>query len=222
MVIVVSAVSVLLLGSRRSTLEPLALALVTGRRFDVVGIETDRSRFWAIALDCGADIALVETNSVDVSAVRELVRVCPDTRIMLIGNPGDPQLIDLLVAGADGFFTRDVAPELIVEAVRMFGESGVLLPSPLSRLVLDRLRYLEEHFGAAGIEHPPLGKREALVLRMLTTGATNREIAKSLDVSVSTVKNQVAAVFKKLGASNRSEAVALAFRLGLAEETEKV
>jgi len=210
-----------MLGSHRSTLEPLALALVTGRRFDVVGIETDRSRFWAIALDCSADIALVEAGSVDVASVRELLKVCPDMRIMLIGTPGDPQLIDLLVAGADGFFTRGVSPELTVEAVRMFNESGVLLPPPLSRLVLDRLRYLEEHFGAAGLEHPPLGKREALVLRMLTTGATNREIAKSLDVSVSTVKNQVAAVFKKLGASSRSEAVALAFRLRLAEETER-
>ena len=220
MVIVVSVTSVLLLGSRRSAIEPIALALSVGRRFDVVGIETDPAAFWALALKCSADVAIAELGSVDVGLMRELVSLCPNTRVMVIGDSGDPRLLDLIVAGADGYFPKAVAPETVVEAVRMFQESGVLLPPPVSRRVLDRLRYLETRFGSAGLEHPKLGKREALVLRMLTTGATNREIAIRLDVSVSTVKNQVAAVFRKLGASNRSEAVALAFRLGLEAEPE--
>lgn len=217
-----SVTSVLLLGSRRSALEPLALALTAGRRFDVVGIETDPAAFWALALKCAAEVAIVEAGSVDAAAMRELVRLCPGTRVMVIGDPGDAHLLDLLVAGADGYFPKAVAPETIVEAVRMFREAGVLLPPPVSMRVLERLRHLEARYGASGIELPKLGKREALVLKMLTTGATNREIARRLDVSVSTVKNQVAAVFRKLGASNRSEAVALAFRLGMAEDPESI
>lgn len=222
MVIVVSVTSVLLLGTRRSALEPLALALTTGRRFDVVGIETDAAAFWALALKCAAEIAIVDAASVDAASMSELVRLCPDTHVMVIGEPDDPHLLDLLVAGADGYFPKAVSPETIVEAVRMFKEAGVLLPPPVSRRVLERLRQLEARYGASGIDLPRLGKREALVLRMLTTGATNREIARRLDVSVSTVKNQVAAVFRKLGASNRSEAVALAFRLGMAEDPENI
>lgn len=218
--IIVSATSVLLLGARRSTLEPLALALTTGRRFTVVAIETDHTAFWAVALKCDADIAIVEATSVEPSVVRELLVVCPTMKIMLVGDPNDGRLLDLLVAGADGFFPRHSSPEMIVEATFMLSEAGVLLPAPLSRTVLDRLRQLESRYGAVGIERPKLGKREALVLRMLATGATNREIARLLDVSVSTIKNQVAAIFRKLGASNRSEAVALAFRLGMAEEPE--
>ncbi len=219
-VIIVSVTSVLLLGTRRSTLEPLALALTTGRRFSVVGIETDSAAFWAIAVKCAADIAVVEAAAVEPSSVRELLTICPGMRIMVVGDPADQRSIDLVIAGADGFFPRSSSPEMIAEAVLMLSESGVLLPSPLSRVVLDRLRHLEARYGAVGIERPKLGKREALVLRMLATGATNREIARLLDVSVSTVKNQVAAIFRKLGASNRSEAVALAFRLGMTEEPE--
>ncbi|MCE5192016.1 MAG: response regulator transcription factor [Actinomycetia bacterium] len=215
-----SITSVLLLGGRRSALEPLALALGSGRRFDVVGIETDPAAFWAVALKCKAHIAVVEAASIDAASVSELVRLCPEMRIMVIGDPSDPHLIDLFIAGVDGYFPRAVAPEAIVEAVRILEESGVLIPPPLSKQVLGRLRALEARFGSGGVEHPRLGKREALVLRMLTTGATNREIASLLDVSVSTVKNQVASVFHKLGASNRSEAVALAFRLGMADEPE--
>lgn len=216
-VIVVGIKSVLMLGSRRSTVEPIALALTVGRRFDVVGIETDPGRFWSTALDCSADIAVVEASVVDAASVRELLRLCPAMRILLLGDPGDPQVVDLLVAGADGFFPQGVSPETIVEAVRMLDESGVLLTPPLSRYVLDRLRQLESRHGAMGMSKPKLGDREALVLRLLATGATNKEIAKNLGVSVSTVKNQVASVLRKLQATNRSEAVALAFRLGLAD-----
>jgi DNA-binding NarL/FixJ family response regulator len=219
-VIIVGVTSVILLGSRRSTLEPLALALTAGGRFVVVGIETDSTAFWAVALKYGAEIAVIEATSVEPLAVRELLAICPGTKIMLLGDPTDSRLLDLLIAGADGFFPQSSPPEMIVEAALMLTETGVLLPAPLSRTVLDRLRQLEARYGANGIERPRLGKREALVLRMLATGATNREIARLLGVSVSTIKNQVAAIFRKLGASNRSEAVALAFRLGMAEEPE--
>ncbi len=212
-----SVTSVLLLGARRSTLEPLALALSVDRRFNVVGIETDPAAFWAVALKCDADVAVIEAESVDVVSIRELVSVCPDMHVMIIGEASDPSLLDLLVAGADGYFPRDVAPETIVEAVSMLQQSGVLLPPPLSKYVLARLRHLEARYGAAGMRRPSLGARETLVLKMLTTGATNREIAKRLGVSTSTIKNQVASIFRKLGAANRSEAVALAFRLGLAD-----
>lgn len=213
-----SVTSVLLLGARRVTLEPLALALSAGDGFDVVGIETDPSAFWAIALKCAADIAVVEAAAVEPDVVRELLTVCPSMRILIVGDPRAVRLLDLLAAGADGFLPQDSPPNTIVEAVRALDESGVVLPPPLVRDVLERLRYLEARCGGAGIERPILGKREALVLRMLGTGATNREIAQRLDVSVSTVKNQVASIFRKLGASNRSEAVALAFRLGMAGE----
>lgn len=218
--IIVSVTSVLLLGSRRSTIEPLALALTASRRFMVRAIETDPAAFWSVVLKCDAEVAIVEAASVEPSVVRELLLVCPTMRIMLVGDPTDDRLLDLLIAGADGFVPWHTSPEMIVEAVLMLIETGVLLPAPLSRAVLDRLRQLEARYGAVGIERPKLGKREALVLRMLATGATNREIARLLDVSVSTIKNQVASIFRKLGASNRSEAVALAFRLGMAEEPE--
>lgn len=73
--------------------------------------------------------------------------------------------------------------------------------------------------GTAGAEQPlaaaSLSEREAEVLRALTTGATNREIAASTHVSINTVKTQLKAVYRKLGTSSREETVAAARRLGL-------
>ena len=83
------------------------------------------------------------------------------------------------------------------------------------------------HVLAAGVNLPPAGgraegrpaealsPRERAVLELLVDGASNKAIARALEISISTVKYHVAAVFAKLGARTRSEAVALALREGL-------
>lgn len=57
--------------------------------------------------------------------------------------------------------------------------------------------------------------REALILKLLTTGSSNAEIALKLNVGIRTVKHHMSMIFRKIGARNRSEAVALAYMLGL-------
>jgi DNA-binding NarL/FixJ family response regulator len=60
-----------------------------------------------------------------------------------------------------------------------------------------------------------LTPREALILELMASGATNADIADQLHLDVRTVKHHISSIFRKLGARNRSEAVALAYRLGL-------
>jgi DNA-binding NarL/FixJ family response regulator len=60
-----------------------------------------------------------------------------------------------------------------------------------------------------------LTPREALILKLMAGGATNADIAGQLHLDVRTVKHHISSIFRKLGARNRSEAVALAYRLGL-------
>lgn len=212
-----SVISVLLLGDRRASLEATALALSGGGSLKVVGIETGPERFWAAGRKCNADVAIIEAPCVDADTLREFVQVCPETRVLIIGDPGE-DLLALLVSGASGFVGCDTALGELEVAVKALVADGLLLPPALAALAIGRLRDYEDMYGAHGMDMPKLGVREAEVLRMLATGATNREIAARAGVSVSTVKNQVAAVFRKLGVSSRSEAVASAFRLGLLAE----
>ena len=100
--------------------------------------------------------------------------------------------IPILPPGAAGLITPDYSVEEVIDAI-MLALAERPLPSPDHRQ--DRFE---------------LSARERDVLILLTTGATNREIAVALHVSSETVKKHAAAVYRKLGVRNRTEAAQLA------------
>lgn len=129
-----------------------------------------------------------------------LRRESPSTRVLLISGAGwiSPQAAR--VAGASGFVSKDWSAHAVTAAVRNVaaGES-VFVPSPEAAPA-------------------PLTPREREVLALLVAGATNREIAALLHLSPHTVKDHVSALYRKLGARNRAEAVRRAERLGLSAQ----
>jgi DNA-binding NarL/FixJ family response regulator len=124
-------------------------------------------------------------------------RDSPITRVLLISGAGwiSPQAAK--AAGASGFVSKDWSADDVAMAVRMVGK-GMTVFAPRSQ-------------GPSA----PLSEREREVLSLLATGATNREIADSLYLSPHTVKEHTSALYRKLGARNRAEAVQRAERLGL-------
>jgi DNA-binding NarL/FixJ family response regulator len=124
-------------------------------------------------------------------------RESPVTRVLLISGAGwiSPQAAK--AAGASGFVSKDWSADDVAMAVRMVGK-GMTVFAPRSE-------------GPSA----PLSEREREVLSLLAKGATNREIADSLYLSPHTVKEHASALYRKLGARNRAEAVQRAERLGL-------
>lgn len=115
---------------------------------------------------------------------------------------------DAWARGASAVLARDIDAERLAKA----------LPAALSGLrVLDPS--LELDLGARAHQPPPnapeLSKRESEVMALLADGASNKEIAASLSVSVNTAKFHVRSILDKLGAESRTEAVVLAARWGL-------
>jgi DNA-binding NarL/FixJ family response regulator len=127
-----------------------------------------------------------------------LRRVSPVTRVLLISGAGwiSPQAAK--AAGASGFVSKDWSADDVAAAVRMVGKGMTVF--------------------APRVEQPsvPLSEREREVLALMAQGATNREIAARLYLSPHTVKEHTSALYKKLKARNRAEAVQRAERLGLA------
>jgi len=123
-------------------------------------------------------------------------RESPATRVLLISGAGwiSPQAAR--AAGASGFVSKDWPADDVAMAVRMVGK-GMTVFAPRS-------------------EGPalPLSEREREVLALMSSGATNKEIAERLFLSPHTVKEHTSSVFRKLGARNRTEAVQRAERLG--------
>ncbi|WP_315636717.1 MULTISPECIES: response regulator transcription factor [Microbacterium] len=117
----------------------------------------------------------------------------------------DAQILGAIEAGAAGYLLKDIDPEDIVRAVRQAASGGQALTPELTARVGRALR-------APRVQ---LTGRELDVLRLLDTGASNREISKALFVTEATVKTHLVHVFEKLGADSRAKAVAIARESGL-------
>ena len=126
-----------------------------------------------------------------------LRRESPKTRVLLISGAGwiSPQAAR--VAGASGFVAKDSSADDVISAIRAVAAGRTIFgPTP---------------DGPAS----PLSKREREVLALLASGATNREIAAKLHLSPHTVKEHTSALYRKLGAHNRADAVQRAQRFGI-------
>jgi DNA-binding NarL/FixJ family response regulator len=117
--------------------------------------------------------------------------------------------------GANGFLLKDAGPALLLEAIRA-AHRGDALVSPQITVRLLR-HFASVNPSPAGSDTPsePLTERELDVTRAAARGLTNTEIGAELYLSLSTVKTHLAAVQAKIGARNRVEVAAWAWRTGL-------
>jgi DNA-binding NarL/FixJ family response regulator len=121
----------------------------------------------------------------------------PSTRVLLMSGAGEISPGAARAAGASGFAFKDWPARRIAGAVRMVGLGGTVF---------------ESHDPPAALG---LSDRERAVLELMSSGATNPEIAGELHISRHTVKEHTSALYRKLGVRNRTEAVQRAQRLGL-------
>jgi two-component system response regulator DesR len=127
-------------------------------------------------------------------AIRE---ASPRTRVLLISGAGRMAPAAARAAGASGFISKESDAREVVAAVRMVGE-GMTIFAPKS----DQ-------------PEPLLTEREREVLDLIARGSTNKEIAEQLFLSPHTVKEHTSALYRKLNARNRADAVQRAQRVGL-------
>ncbi len=121
----------------------------------------------------------------------------PSTRVLLISGAGRMSPAAARAAGASGFVSKDLDAAEIAAAVRKVGVGMTLFPPKADQPA------------------PLLTEREREVLDLIAAGSTNREIAQRLYLSPHTVKEHTSALYRKLRARNRAEAVQRAQRIGL-------
>jgi len=123
-------------------------------------------------------------------------------------------------AGARGFLLKDVSLEQLVSAIKTVAEGGSLVQPGLTDRLLRGVSHLENKF--ASLDEPdPLTERETEILRLMSGGYSNKEIARSLDVAEGTVKNHVSNILSKLGVRDRTRAVLKALELGLVQGAKR-
>ncbi len=121
----------------------------------------------------------------------------------------DERIVEAIRGGARGYLLKGSPRDEIFQAVRTVHQGGSLLQPTVASSVL---RYIS---GESRRDPLTLTPRELEVLRLLATGRTNRDIADELTISERTAKFHVSAILGKLGAANRTEAVAIATKNSL-------
>ena len=117
----------------------------------------------------------------------------------------DAEILGAIEAGAAGYLLKDVAPDVIIEGILRAAGGDMFLAPDLADRVLKGMRN----------PLPKLTEREVEVLRLLATGASNKEMARALFVTEATVKSHIAHIFTKLNVDSRSRAIHLAQETGL-------
>lgn len=152
-----------------------------------------------------------------VTATRQLRESHPECRVIVLTTFDDDELVfDGLRAGALGYLLKDAPSEKLAEAIRLAarGES-FLQPSVAAKVVAEFARLTRTKAAQSGDLIEPLSEREHEILRAITGGASNREIAEQLFLAEGTVKNHVSNILGKLGVRDRTQAALKAKEMGL-------
>jgi len=150
-----------------------------------------------------------------IAATREVLAALPDTRVLILTTfEQDDYIFGALRAGASGFLLKRTRPEDLFAAVRTVAAGDSLLSPSVTSRVIARMAQ-RPAIGAEGAA-ARLTARELEVLKLVARGLSNAEIAAELVIEESTVKTHVNRIFAQTGGRDRAQAVAYAYRTGLA------
>lgn len=180
--------------------EGLAAALSKGGDCTIAGAYGSAEELLRARID--ADVVLLDLELPGMSGIEAIPHIGVPV-LVLTAYANDEQIDAVLRAGARGYLLKGAALEEIERAIGAIASGQTYVdPRVASRLVA---------LSAA----PRLSTREREVLRLVAAGRSNKEIAGELHIAERTVKFHVTAIFNKLGAENRAQAVAIAAERGL-------
>ncbi len=179
---------------------------------EVVGEASSAEEALSVAPLLRPDLLLLDIDMPGMSgidAVRELAPRLPDTRIVMLTVSTDRRdLLQAIRHGAYGYLTKDLSGDALLRAVRGIRTGDLPMSRSHAATVVESLarnargRISAEDDDLDGV----LSSRETEVLRLLSEGLTDREIAGALAISPRTVESHVSSLLRKLGVRNRAEA----------------
>ena len=190
--------------------------------FEVVGEAADGAEAVELTARLQPDVVVMDIRMPrldGIAATRQiLTQSTQAVRVLILTTYGlDEYVFEALRAGASGFLVKDAPPEDLVAAVRTVAAGDALLDPTVTRAVIDEFVRRSPTAARPNTELELLTDRELEVLRLLTHGLSNNEIAAHLVVSDATVKTHITHVLMKLGVRDRVQAVIYAYETGVVQ-----
>lgn len=200
--------------------EGLRILLSVQPDFKVLGEASNGEEALRMAVTLQPNVVLMDLRMPimdGVTATRRLHETLQKCKVIVLTTFDDDELVfDGLRAGAVGYLLKDVSSEVLFEAIRAAGRGEYfLLPSITAKVMAEFSRLSHLAPSPSGPLEEQLSQRETEILRMVATGASNREIAENLVIAEGTVKNHLTNILGKLSVKDRMQAVLKAKEYGL-------
>jgi DNA-binding NarL/FixJ family response regulator len=195
-----------------------AVLLSMEQDMEVVGQACDGVEAMAMAEQLHPDVVLMDLHMPrlgGVAATREITRTLPGTQVLVLTTLNDDETVfEAVRAGAHGYLLKDVTEQELLDTIRALRRGESRLTPQIARKVMDQFRRL-----AGSSEYVPdaaqagrkrdaatetLNEKEEKILRLITEGMSNRQIANTLFLAEGTVKNYVSRIMEKLHANTRT------------------
>src|SRR5215469_10489337 len=187
----------------------------------VVGEAATGKEAVALARSARADVVLMDIRMPELDGLAATQQISADedlagVRVLILTTfEIDEYVFAALRAGASGFLGKGVAPEELLDAIRMIARGDALLSPAATRSLIARFLAQPDHPMSDLPALDVLTGREREVLALVATGLSNEEIAERLLLSPLTAKTHVNRAMVKLGARDRAQLVVIAYETGL-------
>jgi DNA-binding NarL/FixJ family response regulator len=193
---------------------------------EVVGQACDGIEAATMARQLRPDIVLMDLHMPrlgGVAATREITRDLPGTQVLVLTTLNDDETVfEAVRAGAHGYLLKDVSEQELLETIRALRRGESRLTPQIARKVMDQFRRLASspEYAATGeaaakkadVAAESLNDKEEKILRLITDGMSNRQIAAAMFLAEGTVKNYVSRIMEKLHANTRTALAVMSSR----------
>ena len=208
-------IKILLVDDQYLFLESLKLVLSTlASDFEIVGTVQNGEEALRFLEETPVDIVLMDVYMPimdGVAAVRIISRKHPSISvIMLTTFEDDDYVTEALAQGAKGYLLKNIAPQMLVSAVRAVFTGSVLIDPNIALSLIQQLKEKGNHEQSK--HNLPswfyeLTSKERTIIKFILRGLSNKEIAGEINVGEQTIRNYVSTIYDKLGVTCRKEAI---------------
>jgi NarL family two-component system response regulator LiaR len=207
-----SRIRVLIADDHGMVIEGLQVFLSTSDLVEIVGMAANGEEAVVLCEQLRPDVVLMDVKMpiMDGAEATALIRAAhPETQVIALTSFVEEQLVErVLDAGAISYLLKDSRPETLLKAIVDARSGRGTIDSAAMQTMMQR-----QKGGSVGADVTP---REREVLSLLAAGLSNNEIAERMRLSPGTVRLHVSSILAKLGAPNRTTAVVIALKHGLA------
>lgn len=197
--------------------EGVALILNGRDEFEVIGQATNGKQAVELAEELQPDIALLDVNMPElngIAAAKLIHEAAPNTKTLILTMHNDDAIFfEAIQTGASGYVLKGSRPDELIQALQEVHNGNIYLSPPMTSKLVSS--YLETTDAQKQEQASLLTEREDQVMQLLAQGLTNREVAKRLVISPSTVQTHRTHIMEKLELNNRAELVRYALQNNL-------